>query len=159
MFRFLQWPLLAVSVASVFATPLSTSPNFNVEPSPLTLAPLVVADHPHGTINNSYIVMFKDDLPMSIRDNHMNFLLAAHSDDPLWEDDFAGVTHVYDGHITGYAGHFTEGVIEQIRRLPEVKFIEKDQIVRTQDTQRSAPWVCSYFCVTSMSLMFTFCLI
>lgn len=144
MSRFLRWSLLAVSVASVFATPLSTSPNFNVEPSPLTLAPLVAEDHPHGTINNSYIVMFKDDLPTSVRDSHMNFLLSVHSNDPLLGDDFAGVTHVYDGHIIGYAGRFTENVIEQIRRLPEVKFVEKDQVVRTQDTQRSAPWVCSY---------------
>lgn len=86
----------------------------------------------------------------------MNFLLAAHSDDPLFGDDFAGVTHVYDGHITGYAGRFTQNVIEQIRRLPEVKFVEKDQIVRTQDIQRSAPWVC----LPSVSMsMFTFSLI
>jgi len=131
---------LAVSVATVFATPLSTSPNFNVEPSALALAPLVAEDHPYGTINNSYIVLFKDDLPIADKDTHMNFLLAAHGDDPLLGEDFAGVTHVYDGHITGYAGYFTENVIDQIRRLPEVKFVEKDQIVRTQETQRSAPW-------------------
>ena len=142
MSQFLQWSLLAVSFASVFSTPLSTSPDFSVEPSPLTLAPLVAEDHPHGTINNSYIVMFKDDLPVSLRDSHMNFLLAAHSDNPLLGDNLSGVTHVYDGHITGYAGRFTENVIDQIRKLPEVDFVEKDQIIRTQESQRGAPWVC-----------------
>jgi cerevisin len=120
--------------------PLSTSPNFNVKPSPLTLAPLVVEDHPHGTINNSYIVLLKHDLPTALKDSHMNFLLTAHGDDPLMGDELAGINHVYDGHITGYSGRFTEKVIEQIRRLPEVMFVEKDQIVRTQETQRSAPW-------------------
>lgn len=74
----------------------------------------------------------------------MNFLLAAHIDDPLVGDDFAGINHIYEGHITGYAGRFTDSVIEQIRRMPEVQFVEKDQIVRTQDTQRSAPWVRVY---------------
>src|SRR5271170_1003908 len=29
----------------------------------------------------------------------------------------------------------------QIRRMPEVAYVEKDQIVRTLDTQRAAPWV------------------
>jgi len=71
----------------------------------------------------------------------MNFLLAAHTAHPLVGDDMAGVSHVYDGHITGYAGRFSEKVVEQIRRMPEVAYVEKDQIVRTQEVQRGAPWV------------------
>src|ERR1700709_2040533 len=104
----LQWSLLAVSIASsVLSTPLSTNPNFHITPSPLTLAPLVVEDHPHGTINNSYIVMLKDGLSTNAMQNHMNFLQVAHTADPLVGDDFAGVQQVYDGHINGYAGRFT----------------------------------------------------
>jgi len=142
MSSFVQWSLVAVSIASsVYSTPLSTSPFYNVSPSPLTLAPLLASDHPHGTINNSYIVMLKDDLPGSMMENHMNFLLAAHTAHPLVGDDMAGVSHVYDGHITGYAGRFSEKVVEQIRRMPEVAYVEKDQIVRTQEVQRGAPWV------------------
>ncbi|KDR75523.1 hypothetical protein GALMADRAFT_140166 [Galerina marginata CBS 339.88] len=138
---FFQWSLLAVSIAtSVFSTPLSTSPSFQSSSSPLTLAPLVSVDHPHGSINNSYIVMLKDGLPSVVMQNHMNFLQAAHGADPLVGDDFAGVQQVYDGHINGYAGHFTEAVVEQIRKMPEVSYVEKDQIVRTQDIQKSAPW-------------------
>ena len=70
----------------------------------------------------------------------MNFLQLAHSSDPL-VDDLSGVQQIYNGHITGYAGRFTERVVEQIRRMPEVSYVEKDQIVKTQEVQRSAPWV------------------
>jgi len=49
---------------------------------------------------------------------------------------------VYDGPISGYAGMFSDYVIEQIRAQPEVEFIERDQIVRTQNVtvQGNAPW-------------------
>lgn len=137
-----QWSLLAVSIASTaFSTPLSTSPNFQAAPSPLTIAPLVATEHIYGTINNSYIVILKDGTPDGVIENHMNFLQVAHTSDPLVGDDFAGVQQVYDGHINGYAGRFTESVVDQIRRMPEVAYVEKDQIVRTQDVQKGAPWV------------------
>lgn len=70
----------------------------------------------------------------------MNFLLAAHTADPLVGDE-SGISHVYDDHIKGYAGRFTDSVVEQIRRMPEVAYVEKDQIVKTQEIQKSAPWV------------------
>jgi cerevisin len=100
------------------------------------------ADHVHGTINNSYIVMLKDDLPAALLATHMNFLETAHAANPLTGDDVSGVQQVYDGHVTGYAGRFAPGVVEQIRRMPEVAYVEKDQIVKTQEiaTQKSAPW-------------------
>lgn len=135
-----HWSLLAASVAAVFSTPLSTNSNVPISSTTLTLAPLVAVEHPHGSINNSYIVMLKDDLPTAIMQTHMNFLQAAHSANPL-SDQFSGVQQIYEGHITGYAGRFTEQVVDQIRRMPEVAYIEKDQIVRTQDVQKSAPWV------------------
>ncbi|KAF9523823.1 peptidase S8/S53 domain-containing protein [Crepidotus variabilis] len=141
MSRVSQRLFVAVVIASTaFATPLSTSSNFNVERSPLTLAPLVAAHHPHGSVNNSYIIMLKDDLPETVKNSHMNFLFAAHQSNPLMGDDRSGLTHVYEPHFNGYAGRFTEDVVEQIRRMPEVEFVERDQIVRTQEVQRSAPW-------------------
>jgi len=143
MSRLFQWSLLTVSIAtSAFASPLSTSSVVQTNSSPLTFAPLVVSDHPHGTINNSYIVMLKDDLPPSLMQNHINFLMAAHNEDPLVGDELAGISQIYEGHINGYAGRFTANVLDQIRRMPEVAYVERDQIVRTQDveTQRTAPW-------------------
>jgi len=73
--------------------------------------------------------------------NHLNFLSAAHESDTLLADDaFSGLKHVYDGLIKGYAGSFTDNVIEQIRRMPEVAYVERDQIMHTVDVQRTAPW-------------------
>ncbi|KAF9448260.1 hypothetical protein P691DRAFT_775538 [Macrolepiota fuliginosa MF-IS2] len=136
--------LLVVSLllaSTAFASPLSTPQHDLPAHSPLTLAPLLDEHHPHGTVNNSYIVVFKDDVPLHLIQNHMSFLQDAHSEDPLI-DDFAGVRQVYDGHLTGYAGRFSRSVVNKLLAAPEVAYIEKDQIVRTMDheTQRSAPW-------------------
>jgi cerevisin len=136
--------LLALAVAlTAWASPLSTNthhaPAFR---SPFNLAPMFLAEHPHGTINNSYIVMLKDGLSAPLMQNHMNFLQTVKQADSLLHDG-AGLSHVYDGHIKGYAGVFSESTLKQLRAMPEVDFIEHDQIVRTTDidTQKSAPWV------------------
>ncbi|KAG1727652.1 peptidase S8/S53 domain-containing protein [Suillus paluster] len=132
------WSLLAAALApAVLATPLSTNP-YNIPSRPqLKVAPLIVADHPYGTVNNSYIVVLRDDMPQAVMQNHLNFLQMAHTSDSLLGNGFAeGLRHLYDGHVKGYAGEFTENVIEQ------VDFVEKDQIVRTMEiaTQRGSPW-------------------
>ncbi|RDB25302.1 Subtilisin-like serine protease pepC [Hypsizygus marmoreus] len=141
MTTFAKWSLVAITlVSSATATPLSTPPHHAPSyDSPLTLAPLVVSEHPHGTLNNSYIVMLKHDLPPSLKTNHFNFLQMAHNADPLAAEG-SGIQQVYDGHINGYAGRFSEKVVEQLRALPEVAYVEQDQIVRTMDIQKSAPW-------------------
>ncbi|KAG8220428.1 peptidase S8/S53 domain-containing protein [Butyriboletus roseoflavus] len=138
---------LAASLASsALATPLSTSSYTSHRRPYLGVAPLVEVEHVHGTINNSYIVVLKDDIPPSLMQNHLNFLQSAHLSDSFLGDNVAfGLRHVYDTHIKGYAGEFTDGVLEQIRAMPEVDFIERDQIVRTTDidpidTQKGAPW-------------------
>ena len=95
---------------------------------------------PHGLINDSYIVVLKKDTPQAVVGNHFNFLQAAHSEDPLLGDG-SGIRHVYDNHIKGYSGLFTDAVVQRIREQPEVDYVERDQIVRTQETQKSAPWV------------------
>ncbi|GLB37826.1 putative peptidase S8 family protein [Lyophyllum shimeji] len=146
MSTFVKWTLVALSLGSFAgSTPLSTNPHLSPSyDSPLTLAPLVVSDHPHGTLNNSYIVVLKHDLPQSLKANHFNFLQMAHSEDPLSSD--SGIQQVYDSHIIlGYAGRFSDGVVQRLRTMPEVAYIEQDQIVRTMEptettTQRGAPW-------------------
>jgi len=84
--------------------------------------------------------MLKEDVSPKLKDNHLNFLHNLHSSDPL-VGSFAGIQKVYEG-IHGYSGHFPDSVIEQLRTLPEVDYIERDQIVKTQrvETQRSSPW-------------------
>jgi cerevisin len=86
--------------------------------------------------------MFKQDLASDMRENHFNFLQTAHSSDPFVADDglHSGIRHVYD-HIGGYSGSFTDNVLDQIRSMPEVEYVERDQIVKTMEVQRFAPWV------------------
>src|SRR6266498_293974 len=113
--RLLKWSFLALCLVCY-----SVSNPLRVKSSPYTFAPIVLADGPHRTINNnvdnSYIVLLKDDLPTYVRDDHMDFLLSALADDPFVGDELAGINQIYDGPITGYSGRFTERVIEQIRR-------------------------------------------
>lgn len=150
MSRILSVSLLSLSlVVSTLATPLSTNYQYDARQGyPFVLAPVLTEEHeaPHGLINNSYIVVLKKDMPQAVVGNHYNFLQAAYSEDPLMGDE-TGIRHVYDSHIKGYAGRFTDAVLERIRQQPEVDYIERDQIVRTQDEivaqdrQTGAPWV------------------
>ena len=151
MSRLLCVTLLAVSLAS--AKPLSTYHGTPREAASITFAPLHVDEHPHGTVNGSYIVMLKDGVEPTLMANHMNFLQNVHAVDPD-ADAFAGLTHVYDAHVKGYAGRFSDFVVDHIRSMPEVDYVERDQIVRTLEverhdeleegkvsTQNGAPWV------------------
>ncbi|KAH9072766.1 subtilisin-like serine protease [Lactarius deliciosus] len=138
--------ILSVSVLSLvvstLATPLSTNHQYDGRQGfPFVLAPVLTEAHqaPHGLINNSYIVVLKKDTPQAVVGNHFNFLQSVHADDPLL-DDGSGIRHVYDSHVKGYAGQFSEAVLQKIREQPEVDYVERDQIVRTQDVQRMAPW-------------------
>ncbi|KAF8259573.1 peptidase S8/S53 domain-containing protein [Lactarius quietus] len=140
--------MLPVSLLSLYlviptlATPLSTNHRYDVpQGSPFVLAPVLTEEHqaPYGLINNSYIVVFKKDTPQAIVDNHYNFFQAAHSEYPLLDDE-SGIRHVYDSHIKGYAGRFTDTVLQRIRKRAEVDYVERDQIVRTQEIQEGAPW-------------------
>jgi cerevisin len=134
---------LLIFASYVSSTPLSTNPlGVPRQRSPLAKAPILDTHHPHGTINDSYIIALKPGLSAAVRSNHLNFLQAAHSSDPLILEDglHSGIKHVYP-HSDGYSGSFTRGVLDQIRSMPEVDYVERDQIVRTVDIQKSAPWV------------------
>ncbi|KAJ6491648.1 peptidase S8/S53 domain-containing protein [Mycena vitilis] len=130
---------LALSLAAaVSSTPLSTSSFYSApQRTPISLAPFADV-HRYGSINNSYIVVLKQDTPASIMQNHFNLLQAAHEAQPLLDGSFQ-IRHVYD-KINGYSGHFSPDAVDALRSLPEVEFIERDQIVRTQEVQNSAPW-------------------
>ncbi|KAJ7698121.1 peptidase S8/S53 domain-containing protein [Mycena rosella] len=64
---------------------------------------------------------------------------------PLLADD-AGIKHIYEGLINGYAGRFSEIVMHQLRSMPEVQYIEHDRVVHTMGSmdimiQKGAPWL------------------
>ncbi|KAG1762357.1 peptidase S8/S53 domain-containing protein [Suillus occidentalis] len=127
------WSLLAAAlVPAVLATPLSTNP-YNIPSRPqLKVAPLMTSEHPYGTVNNSYIVVLRDDLPHAVMQNHFNFLQMAHASDSFLGDESAdGLRHVYDGQVKGYAGEFTENVIEQEG---------PNRAYHDISTQKGSPW-------------------
>jgi cerevisin len=143
-------PILSLSflsltlAAAVLATPLSTNHQCDGrQGSPSYVAPLHTAEHeaPHGLVDSSYIVILKKDLPMAALDNHYSFVHAAHAEDPHFDDD-SGIRHIFDTYIKGYSGKFTDQVLQRIREMPEVDYVERDQIVKTQNIQIPAPWVC-----------------
>ncbi|KAJ3826824.1 peptidase S8/S53 domain-containing protein [Lentinula raphanica] len=142
------YSLLALSLAATaYTSPLSTNyHNAPAQRSSFLPAPLIEEDHLHGTINNSYIVKFKDGLSSALVQNHFNFLQNKHAETPL-VDENSGLRHIYDS--LGYSGFFHNEVVDYIRSMPEVEYVERDQIVRTSDEvlvnpsithQRSAPW-------------------
>ncbi|KAL1744814.1 peptidase S8/S53 domain-containing protein [Schizophyllum fasciatum] len=129
---FIRSSVYAATLAAVaYASPLSTSTE-RLQRSSLTLAPFHTAEQPHKPIDNSYIIMLKPDLHPALLENHLNFLQAAHAEDPLLED-LSGVQQVYDGHVKGYSGRFTDRLVQQLRTMPEVDYIEQDQLVHTMD--------------------------
>ena len=132
--------------AAVAASPLSThSIQVTSNPNQLALAPvLATAETP---INNSYIVVLKNDISPGDFAVHQSFVQDVHaqaqaSDDMLLDVDH-GLKHVYDSHMKGYSGTFAASTLDKIRSRPEVDYVELDQVVYTMKTsvQKSAPWV------------------
>ena len=107
---------LVVFAPVVHASPLSTYPHGVPQERPIfSVAPLVDNRHPHGSVNNSYMVVFEGDVSNQPMDSHFNSLQMAHKESPLLGDELAaGLRHIYDGHLKGYSGHFSEETIDRI---------------------------------------------
>jgi cerevisin len=118
-------------------------------------------------IPDSYIIKFKDHVNEDTASNHHTWVQDIHQGgeqsrlelrkrgEPL--DAFSGMKHTFKiGNFKGYAGHFHESIIEQVRNHPDVEFIERDTIVHTMlpvdsqdmvtedkcdpETEKNAPW-------------------
>jgi len=129
--------------AAVLGTPLSTSPIPSRHQPSLTLAPVIQPPPAlaHTAINNSYIVVLKPELGVSAF-SHLTLLKHTSSSSSFLDDFSQGLRHVFDSHIKGYTGVFSEDTLERIRAQPEVDYIEQDQEVRALDikTQKGSPW-------------------
>ncbi|RKF65476.1 Alkaline protease 2 [Erysiphe neolycopersici] len=110
-------------------------------------------------ISNSYIVVFKKHVTKSSADDHHTWLDQVHNQAearrselrkrgqfPI-NDLFQGLKHKYNiaGKFMGYSGHFDDGVIDKVRKHPDVEFVEKDSIVHTLTQgdgllENQAPW-------------------
>lgn len=145
----------AASLTSSVASPYTYNSHPHPETSP-TLAPLYIprTTAPQDRLNDSYIVVFHSSVPPTAFESHLTFVAHAHAEHPLLGEDSedggggggggGGIAHVYDSVVTkGYAGRFSRDVLEMVRRRPEVKYVEQDQVVRPDavDVQQNPPWV------------------
>ncbi|KAF2721091.1 vacuolar serine protease [Polychaeton citri CBS 116435] len=120
-------------------------------------APLLSASNAKE-IKDNYIVVFKKHVTQDLAVEHHGWVgnlhdetqkvktdLKKRSQTPMMDELFSGMKHTYNiaGSLLGYSGHFDEDVIEQIRRHPDVDYIEKDQEVHTlsdPEVEKNAPW-------------------
>ncbi|CAE6501012.1 unnamed protein product [Rhizoctonia solani] len=54
----------------------------------------------------------------------------------------SGLLHIFDGGLKGVAGKFTGVTLDKIRAMPEVEYVERDQVVyaKGEVTQHGSPW-------------------
>jgi cerevisin len=114
-------------------------------------------------IPNSYIIKFKKHVTENKASDHQMWIQKLHGNREsvhmdlkkrgLIEDAFKGLKHTYKigQEFLGYSGHFDEETIEQVRRHPDVEYIERDSIVHHMkfqeesggcdpETEKAAPW-------------------
>ncbi|CAO1638459.1 unnamed protein product [Sympodiomycopsis kandeliae] len=103
-----------------------------------SVAPLHKQDtHPH--IEGSYMVILKNGISATEFLAHRTLITAAQTSASAFHgasaDSADGIGHIYDleNHMQGYAGKFTDDVVDYIRALPEVEYVELDSVVKTQD--------------------------
>ncbi|KAF8429171.1 serine proteinase [Tirmania nivea] len=145
-------PFIVSSISLVAASPI-------FEKASQDVAPLISAKIAEHEIPDSYIVVFKDHIKESAATKHHSWVQELHttslkkrSQIPFlksgseWLNDAAdGLKHTYNiaGKLLGYAGTFDESVLEEIRRHPDIAFVEKDSKVFALEepvVENSAPW-------------------
>ncbi|KUJ09778.1 serine protease [Mollisia scopiformis] len=137
----------------------SSAPTFSTETIHEGAAPLISSTN-SVEVPDSYIVVFKKHVTEASASSHHSWVQDIHleaetqrtelrkrSQFPITTDIFEGMKHTYNiaGSFLGYSGHFDDAVIEQVRRHPDVEYVEKDSVVHTmEDTEgeleKNAPW-------------------
>ncbi|KAL2149830.1 hypothetical protein VTH82DRAFT_7506 [Thermothelomyces myriococcoides] len=145
-------------VACVSAAPSFTAETINGEHAP------ILSSSNAEVVPNSYIIKFKKHVDESSASAHHAWIQDIHASReqvrqdlkkrgqvPMLDDVFHGLKHTYKigEEFLGYSGHFDEETIEQVRRHPDVEYIERDSIVHTMsvteescdgETEKTAPW-------------------
>ncbi|KAI1852048.1 hypothetical protein JX265_008147 [Neoarthrinium moseri] len=146
-------------IALSLACAAAAAPSFSLETIHDGAAPIISSsDAEH--VPNSYIIKFKKHVTSSGASDHHSWIQQIHGSSqkqrlelrkrgqfPLVNDVFDGMKHAFNigSDFLGYSGHFDDSVIEEIRRHPDVEYVERDQIVYTlkeEDpvTEKNAPW-------------------
>ncbi|PKS09440.1 hypothetical protein jhhlp_004055 [Lomentospora prolificans] len=150
--------------AVFFLASLAAATPMNVETVHDGAAPILSSTSAE-TIPGHYIIKFKKHVSQADVSEHHTWIQQIHNEGEERRlelrkrglnsaDVFSGIKHTYkiSNDFLGYAGHFDEDVIEQVRRHPDIEFIEKDSIVHTLipvpakddecdgETEKNAPW-------------------
>ncbi|KAI1360327.1 peptidase S8/S53 domain-containing protein [Xylaria arbuscula] len=147
-------------IALSWVTAALAAPSFSIETIHDGAAPILSSSSAEE-IPNSYIIKFKDHVTESSASDHHSWVQKLHGDRenermelrkrgqiPLIGDVdvFSGLKHTLKigSEFLGYAGHFDDAVIEEVRKHPDVEYIEKDQIVyalkEEPELEKNAPW-------------------
>lgn len=149
---------LGLALASAAAVSARPAPRFvpgaQQPVSTPSLAALRSAQHPIAELPGKYMVVLKPGVSSVSFLAHQHLIAAAQQDADIFlgldahasvRTDQHGIRHVYDldGHLQGYAGHFTDDVLAFIRAQPEVEYVERDSVVTTQHIDEHAPvhWI------------------
>ncbi|TQS34043.1 hypothetical protein Golomagni_05591 [Golovinomyces magnicellulatus] len=153
-------------VAALSVAAIAQASSFKIGTVHHDSAPILGAANA-DTIADSYIIKFKEHVSDSSAESHHGWIKNIHDGDEQErlelrkrglfdsaEDLFGGMKHTFNigDNFRGYAGHFRESTIEQIRNHPDVEMIERDTIVRALrpvvseteqcdgETEKQAPW-------------------
>ncbi|KAK9354214.1 peptidase S8/S53 domain-containing protein [Lipomyces doorenjongii] len=144
--------IVAITTFSAIASALVLPEGF--KPEGATEAPLLTtstaAEH---IIPDSYIIVFKDHVNEMSAGSHHNWVRSVHDsamkkrdlENPFLSSGLEhGLKHIYSlaGSFKGYSGRFAASTIEQIRRHPDVLYVERDSMVYASEleTEKNAPW-------------------
>jgi len=147
--------LIGFALLPLLASSAPTSSSISTETIHEGVAPLLSSSN-SVEVPDSYIVVFKKHVSEASASNHHSWVKGTHeaSESSRTElrkrsqaDIFEGLKHTYNiaGSFLGYSGHFDDEVIEQVRRHPDVEYVEKDSVVHTLgdtegETEKNAPW-------------------
>jgi len=110
-----------------------------------TLAPLFTPQNT-DVVPDQYIVVFKDETPAEQISCHHNVVRDMVNEEKKRKRGFmveliSGIKYTYDiKSFKGYSGRFSDSVLNKIRESDEVAYVEKDQVVYSQELQGDAPW-------------------
>jgi hypothetical protein len=127
-------PIMRGALAGLSLATLATASPVLVNSIHNDAAPILSASNAKEIADN-YMIKFKDHVTQNLAAQHHGWVQDLHektqvaktelrkrSQTPMVDDIFSGLKHTYNiaGGLMGYAGHFDEETIEQIRRHPDV---------------------------------------
>ncbi|RDW62340.1 serine protease [Coleophoma cylindrospora] len=149
-----------IGAVALLASSAVAAPALSTETIHEGSAPIISATNAEH-VPDSYIIVFKKHVNQAAAAHHHSWVQDIHAEGevkrtelrkrgqfPITSDIFEGLKHTYNigSDFLGYSGHFDDEVIEQVRRHPDVEYIEKDSIVHTMgddtegELEKNAPW-------------------